>query len=139
MRHPQRTVLAVLAAAQTGKPCEAIASEHGVSQRTVSRWFAEYRDRTRPDLWFRFSGLKRLPGIEAQLVEWIDLMEAKDTLKGLPASSSATLKWKGFEVHCRWTNWREVDAQKVHALEVARIRIPEKLRGREWLYCCWRR
>lgn len=59
-------------------------------------------------------------------------MVAKDKLTGLPASSSATLRWKGFEVHCRWTRWREVDAQHVHSLEVARIRIPEELRGRGW-------
>jgi hypothetical protein len=76
--------------------------------------------------------LNRLPSIEAQLAEWIDLMVARDTLKNLKILPSATLRWKCFEVHCRWTNWRKVTSQEVHALEVARIHIPEGLRERGW-------
>lgn len=132
MRHPQRTVLAVLNAVQTEKSVNVIAAEHGVSSRTVAKWQAEYHGRIRPDLWFRLSELKRLPSIEAQVVEWIDLMVARDTVNEFTLIPSATLRWAGVEVHCRWSKWREVDGQKVRAFEVARINVPEKLRGRGW-------
>lgn len=135
MRHPRRTILAVLNAVQAGNPINTVATEYGVGSGTVARWHAQYRERSRPDLWLRFSELRRLPSIEAQVVEWIDLMVEKDRLaglKGLPAVSSVTMRWRGAEVYCRWTKRREVDTQKVRAFEVANIQIPERLRGRGW-------
>jgi hypothetical protein len=137
MRYPRREVIAVIDEVEAGTPRAAVARKLGVSCATIRRWHSAYlhrqRNRSNISLWLRYDNIERIPSIEAQTMEWINLMVENDRFhSGDELPRNVWLKWKGFEVYVRWTTWREVRGKKVLALDLANIRIPKRFRGRSW-------